>query len=382
MKILITTDLYATKTNGVVTSIRNLTEELQKKGHEIRILTVSETLKSHKSENVYYIKSLPLDVVYPDIRMPVYYHHRYIRELIEWKPDVIHSQCEYFSYHFASYISKKTGAPIVHTYHTLYEQYVTYVLPNQQLGAHLIALLSRLRLRNAEAVVAPTHKVEHVLQDYGLSNPIHVIPSGISLEQHYRRISAQEYLEMRKELGIPEECTVLINLGRLGAEKRITELIELFSIVLKTNSNLMMLIVGDGPAKSELENLAVKLGIADHVIFTGMVDPAEVYKYYQLGDIFVSASTSETQGLTYIEAAANGLPLLCRRDPCLEDVLLEGCNGFEYETEEEFCQLLNTILQNPEWRQMASEQSTHIAKNYDKATFAEKIENVYEAITA
>ena len=148
MKILITTDLYATKTNGVVTSIRNLTEELQKKGHEIRILTVSETLKSHKSENVYYIKSLPLDVVYPDIRMPVYYHHRYIRELIEWKPDVIHSQCEYFSYHFASYISKKTGAPIVHTYHTLYEQYVTYVLPNQQLGAHLIALLSRLRLRN------------------------------------------------------------------------------------------------------------------------------------------------------------------------------------------------------------------------------------------
>ena len=382
MKILITTDLYATKTNGVVTSIRNLTEELQKKGHEIRILTVSETLKSHKSENVYYIKSLPLDVVYPDIRMPVYYHHRYIRELIEWKPDVIHSQCEYFSYHFASYISKKTGAPIVHTYHTLYEQYVTYVLPNQQLGAHLIALLSRLRLRNAEAVVAPTHKVEHVLQDYGLSNPIHVIPSGISLEQHYRRISAQEYLEMRKELGIPEECTVLINLGRLGAEKRITELIELFSIVLKTNPDLRMLIVGDGPAKSELENLAIKLGIADHVVFTGMVDPTEVYKYYQLGDIFVSASTSETQGLTYIEAAANGLPLLCRRDPCLEDVLIEGCNGFEYETGEEFCQMLNTILQNPQWCQMASEQSTHIAKNYDKATFAEKIENVYEAITA
>ena len=382
MKILITTDLYATKTNGVVTSIRNLTEELQKKGHEIRILTVSETFKSHRNENVYYIKSLPLDIVYPDIRMPVYYHHRYIRELIEWKPDVIHSQCEYFSYHFASYISKKTDAPIVHTYHTLYEQYVTYVLPSQRFGAYLVALLSRLRLRNAEAVVAPTHKVEHVLQDYGLSNPIHVIPSGISFEQHHRRISAQECIERRKELGISEKCTVLINLGRLGTEKRITELIELFSIVLKTNSDLMMLIVGDGPAKSELENLAAKLGIADHVVFTGMVDPSEVYKYYQIGDIFVSASTSETQGLTYIEAAANGLPLLCRRDPCLEDVLIEGCNGFEYETEEEFCQLLNTILQNPQWCQMAGEQSTHIAKNYDKATFAEKIENVYEAITS
>lgn len=124
MKILITTDLYATKTNGVVTSIRNLTEELQKKGHEIRILTVSETLKSHKSENVYYIKSLPLDVVYPDIRMPVYYHHRYIREMIEWEPDVIHSQCEYFSYHFASYISKKQvlllSIPTIHSTNSMF----------------------------------------------------------------------------------------------------------------------------------------------------------------------------------------------------------------------------------------------------------------------
>ena len=111
-----------------------------------------------------------------------------------------------------------------------------------------------------------------------------------------------------------------------------------------------------------------------------MVDPSEVHKYYQLGDIFVSASTSETQGLTYIEAAANGLPLLCRRDPCLDDVLVDGRNGFEYEAEEEFCNLLDTILQNPEWCQAAGTQSAQIAANFDKTVFAEKIENVYEHI--
>lgn len=380
MKVLITTDLYATKTNGVVTSIRNLTEELQKKGHEVRILTVSEKLKSHQDSNVYYIKSLPLDVVYPDVRVPVYYHHRYIRELIEWTPDVIHSQCEYFSYHFASYISKKTGAPIIHTYHALYEQYVTYVLPSQKLGAYLIALLSRLRLQNAAVVVAPSHKVEHVLREYGLTNPIYVIPSGIALEQHRQRITPQECTEKRTELGVPEGSTVLLYLGRLGTEKRITELLELFSLAHQTYSNLTMLIVGDGPARKELEHLAAQLGIAEHVIFTGMVDPDEVYKYYQLGDIFVSASTSETQGLTYIEAAANGLPLLCRRDPCLDDVVIEGSNGFEYETEEEFCQILDTILHNPEWCHKASEESSHIAENFDKTSFAEKIEAVYEAV--
>ena len=382
MKVLITTDLYATNTNGVVTSVRNLMDELIRKGHDVRILTVSEKLKSHVEENVYYIKSLPLGVVYPDVRMPISYHHRYFQELIDWKPDVIHSQCEYFSYHFASYISKKTGAPIVHTYHTLYEQYVTYVLPSQRLGSYMVAKLSKLRLRKAEAFVAPTQKVEHVLREYGIRNPIHVIPSGIALEQHHDRISEDDRSQRRLELGIPENHTVLLNLGRLGTEKNLTELLELLSVALTHNHNLTLLIVGDGPAKKDLEEMSEKLGIADHVVFTGMVDPSEVHKYYQLGDIFVSASTSETQGLTYIEAAANGLPLLCRRDPCLDDVLVDGRNGFEYEAEEEFCSLLDTILQDPDWCQSAGAQSVQIASNFDKTVFAQKIESVYEHIIA
>ena len=293
MKVLITTDLFAVSTNGVVTSVRNLMEELERKGHEVRILTVSEKLKSHIDGNVYYIKSLPLGVVYPDVRMPISYHHRYLRELIDWKPDVIHSQCEYFSYHFAAHISKKTGAPIVHTYHTLYEQYVTYVLPSQRLGSYIVAKLSKLRLRNAEAIVAPTQKVEHVLRDYGIRNPIHVIPSGIALEQHQDRISEEERMLRREQLGIPADHTVLLNLGRLGTEKNLTELIELLAVTLPHNPKLMLLIVGDGPARKELEELAMNLGLKDHVIFTGMVDPSEVHKYYQLGDIFVSSNGAD-----------------------------------------------------------------------------------------
>jgi 1,2-diacylglycerol 3-alpha-glucosyltransferase len=380
MKVLITTDLYVTTTNGVVTSVRNLMEELEKKGHEVRVLTVSEKLKSHKDGNVYYIKSVPLGVVYPDVRMPVSYRHRYIRELIDWKPDVIHSQCEYFSYQFAGHISKKTAAPIVHTYHTLYEQYVTYIFPSQRIGAYFVGTLSRLRLRNAEAIVATTPKVETVLKNYGIHNPIHVVPSGIALEQHKERISEQERKQRRAALGIPEENTVLLNLGRLGNEKNLQELIELFSVAHSHYSRLTLLLVGDGPARKDLEELAERLGVSDYVIFTGMVDPAEVHKYYQLGDVFVSASTSETQGLTYVEAAANGLPLLCRRDPCLDGVLVEGRNGFEYEAQDDFCELLDTILQNPDWCHTAGEQSAQIAENFDKSHFAEQIEDVYEAV--
>lgn len=380
MKVLITTDLYTTNTNGVVTSVRNLMEELEKKGHEVRVLTVSEKLRSHKEDNIYYIKSVPLGVVYPDVRMPISYRHRYLRELINWKPDVIHSQCEYFSYQFAGYISKKTAAPIVLTYHTLYEQYVTYIFPSQKIGAYFVGILSKFRLRKAEAIVAPTQKVETVLKNYGIHNPIHVVPSGIALEQHKERLAEEERREKRGALGIPENHTVLLNLGRLGTEKNLPELIKLFSIAMSHNPKLTLLIVGDGPARKELEELAARLGVADHVIFTGMVDPSEVHKYYQLGDIFVSASTSETQGLTYIEAAANGLPLLCRRDTCLDGVLVEGKNGYEYEAEQEFCELLDTILSNPDWCRDAGLQSAEIASEFDKNHFADKIEDVYETV--
>ena len=382
MKVLITTDLYATNTNGVVTSVRNLMEELVKKGHEVRVLTVSEKLKSHQEENIYYIKSLPLGAIYPDVRMPLnYHHHRFIRELIRWKPDVIHSQCEFFSYQFAAYISRKAGAPIVHTYHTLYEQYVTYVFPSQRIGAYFVGKLSKLRLRKAATVVAPTQKVEAVLRNYGVHNPIHVVPSGIALEQHKERISEQERAQRRKALGIPEDHKVLLNLGRLGTEKNLGELIELFRIALAHESRLTLLIVGDGPARKELEALCAELGVAERVIFTGMVEPSEVHKYYQLGDIFVSASTSETQGLTYVEAAANGLPLLCRKDPCLDEVLLQGQNGYQYEAQEEFCELLDTILQNPEWCRAAGDRSARIAAGFDKTNFADRIEDIYEAVT-
>ncbi len=378
MKILITTDLYVTDTNGVVTSVRNLREELVKRGHEVRILTLSGSLKSKREDYVYYIKSIPLGVVYPDVRMPVSYHNAYIRELIDWKPDIIHSQCEFFSFQFARHIAKATGAPLIHTYHTLYEQYVTYVIPSKRLGRRMVATLSRKRLKHVDTVIAPTRKVETALRGYGLSNPIKVVPSGISIERYRHRLTPQERARRREELGIPSDHQVLINLGRLGTEKNLCELMELFASVLAVNSQLTFLIVGDGPAREQLEKQAHQLGISSHVIFTGMVPPTEVQNYYQLGDIFVSASTSETQGLTYIEAAANGLPLVCRQDPCLDDVIEEGVNGYEYTASDEFVQEINFILWNPDWRRLASHSSEKIAATFDKSHFAEVVEDIYE----
>lgn len=379
MKILITTDLFTTATNGVVTSVKNLYEELKTKGHEVRILTLSESVWSYKDDAIYYIRSMPIGV-YPDIRMPLLYHLSFVKELINWKPDVIHSQCEFFTMQYAKRISKLTGAPIVHTYHTMYEQYVSYAVPGRRFGKWIVRYLTHKLLAKVSLVIVPTSKMEKVLNGYALDKPIRVVPSGICLEQHKKRFTEETRHSKRVSLGISDEQFVLINLGRLGMEKNLDELLHIFAKVHDDNKRLVLLIVGDGPAKGQLERKTDDLGISDSVIFTGMVEPSEVQDYYQLGDVFVSASTSETQGLTYIEAAANGLPLLCRKDPCLTGVISQGENGFEYTSEEDFLDALDVIFENQEWRITAGKQSEEMAAVFDRVAFGNTMEEVYKSV--
>jgi len=379
MKILITTDLFTTSTNGVVTSVKNLIKELTDKGHDVRVLTLSEGIYSYEEGMVYYIRSIPVGV-YPNVRMPISYRHTLIKELIDWKPEIIHSQCEFFTFQYAMRISRLTGAPIVHTFHTMYEQYVTYVISHERIGNRIVQIFTRKRLKHVNTVIAPTAKVEETLLGYKIKKEICVVPSGINLDQHHKRISAAQRSEKRRILGIPENGTVLISLGRLGMEKNIDELLYFFSDAVKQKKDLYLLIVGDGPARDQLEQLTQSLGIADFVRFTGMVKPEEVQEYYQLGDVFVSASTSETQGLTYIEAAANGLPLLCRQDVCLKDVILQGENGFAYTSEEEFLEGIHLFADNPECLAAAGKRSEEIAESFDRKNFGTTVEGIYRSV--
>lgn len=376
MKILITSDWPLSVANGVVTSMKNLQEELTAKGHEVRLLSLSESSHSYTDGPIYYIRSMPIGI-YPNVRMPLSYRHRLLKELIQWKPDVIHSQCEFFTMQFAKRISRKTGAPIIHTYHTMYERYVRYVLPGKRLGKKTVRALTRKLLKKTSAVVAPTSKMKEILSAYDMKAPIYVIPTGISLKQHKKEITEEACLLKRKSLGIAPDQPVMINLGRLGEEKNVDELLSFFVKAREAHPDLVFLIVGDGPARKDLEAHAEKLGIREHVIFTGMVEPSTVQEYYRLSDLFVCASTSEAQGLTYVEAAANKLPLLCRDDPCARDVITPGENGYLYTNEEEFLRLLQKMLADPEWRSRAGRKSAEIADTFDKSVFGERIEALY-----
>lgn len=352
MKVLITTDWYKPAINGVVTSVINLADGLTAMGVEVRILTLSEDHHSHVDGNVTYIGSVGADKIYPDARLKLAPSGKYLQQLIEWKPDIVHSQCEFSTFHYAKKIAAVCNCPFVHTYHTVYEDFTHYFSPNIKFGKYMTAAFSKRVLAKTDSVIAPTAKVRDMLCRYGVDEHIAVIPSGLDLTRFESKTDngekAKARNELRRSLGINDDDRVLLFLGRLAKEKNIEEL--LFLTAGLAYRHIKLLLVGDGVYRRELEAKASELDLGDRVIFTGMIDPDDVAAYYAAGDVFVSASKSETQGLTYIEAMAAGLPLLCREDPCLAEVIEDGVNGLTYTDSGDFSQKLYTLLDDDSMR--------------------------------
>lgn len=365
--------------NGVVTSISNLIEELEKQGHEVRVLAISDKKSSYVDGNTYNVKSAPLKL-YPSTRFPITFARRYMKEIIDWQPHIVHSQCEFFSFEFAEYISKWTGAPIVHTYHTLYEHYSKYIMNGKIVKPGLVAGFTKERLRKVRAIVAPTEKTRSKLLSYGCKNRIEVIPTGIDMNRFLQRITPEQKDELKAKYNIPSDAPLLVYVGRLGFEKSLDEIIDGFKLLLKTHTNARLLIVGDGPAKESLMERVAENNISDKVTFTGMVDYNLVPNYYQIGDFFVCGSTSEAQGLTYVEAVASGLPLLCRDDLALVGVLEEGKNGYAYKTIEEFAVLARKLIDDKEFKPKSWETNKLVVENFSKKKFGTTINELYKDV--
>ena len=378
MKVLITTDWYEPVINGVVTSVMNLSRKLRERGHEVKILTLSRTCHSYIEGDVIYAGSIGMGCIYPQARVKIpTVAGDYMEMLLDWKPDIVHSQCEFSTFFLAKKIASELHIPIVHTYHTVYEDYTHYFSPQKAWGRNIVQLMTRKLANAVETLIAPSDKIRKILEGYQVSCPVEVIPSGISLEK-YQACKEEDWQEkIRAQLGIPQDALGLVYVGRMAKEKNIEELMEYQQEAEKYG--VILLLVGDGPHLPELKKKAEELKVTEHVIFTGMIAPEEVGHYYQAGDLFVSASISETQGMTYAEALAGGIPLLCRRDGCLEQVVADGENGWQYDDREDF---LGRIR---EWKGMSEDAKSRMqdkavdsAEKFSSGNFAGRVEKIYE----
>ena len=391
MKILITSDWNTEAINGVVTSINNLMYGLRARGHEVKLLALSSDHQTRITEDGWEVASLPADFVYPDARLRVGLMNKIYDKVIEWGPDIVHSQCEFSTFLMAHHIAHECDIPVVHTYHTVYEDYTHYIgfkpiktirnmshIPSigmhKKVATKAVAEFSKTISRFCQAMIAPTEKVKDLLLGYNSKCPVFVVPSGITLENFRQELSEEERKQLRDKFNIKDDEIVALFLGRVAKEKNINEVMKYIS---SRNENVKLLVVGDGPELDNLKKLADKMEISDRVTFAGMADPSEVWKYYQLGDFFTSASTSETQGLTYIEALSSGLPLLCRKDPCLDDVVLEGENGCLFTDENEFYSGMDRVLEIIGEEGYDRTAIGRSAEKFSRESFATSLESIY-----
>ncbi len=377
MKILIATDTYGHQVNGVANSVALLAAELRNRGHEVKVLSLSDTRHSYKDEDDYYVSSFS-SFVYPETRISLAFQSHLLKELKEWKPDIVHVQTEFSAKWLVMKVVKTTDAPVVMSYHTDYSTYVFKSHKDDTLPRKLASAFYRSAYKNAKVLITPSEKAKQTVELYKIDCPISVIPNGISVT--YAELTPEEKASMLKELGVKNNGKILVMVSRISKEKNIDEILSFMPALLKEDPEITLLIVGDGPHKKKLEHDVGKMGLEKQVIFTGLVDHDVVAKYYRLGDIFVCASVFETQGLTYFEAMSNGLPLVCRDDPCLKDVVDQGENGYTYTNCDGFVRYVTTILDNPSLKEQMSQKSLEKSRKFGNDMFLDSIESLYENV--
>ena len=372
MKILITTEFYLPFRCGVTTAVLNERAALEAEGHEVRILTIAGDHKSYYQNGVYYIKN-NFPQLYKDAYATVAFFDPLLKDIIEWKPDIVHSQCEFFTMVFAKKIAKKLQIPLVHTCHTDFNSYMVHFTKNETLWDWATNTFIPKLVKPADYIICPTSKIYQLLSSYDVKNPMTIIPVGLDLEMLKQDLAPEERKNIRESFAFLENDVVFVSVCRLSEEKNVSESITHFASIHKQRKNTKLLIVGDGTERDKLETMVSVMELNEYIKFSGNIPMNKVWKYYDVGDIFISSSKSEIQGLTYIEALASGHPIVCKKDHALDESLIEGFNGFSFTSDKEFLEKATPLVDEAEYRKEIGRNAKESVDKYSLKHFAENL---------
>lgn len=382
MNIGIFSDTYFPQLNGVATSIRTLSHALRERGHKVYIFTPSDPRCSKDSDepDIYRLPSVPVYFV-RDYRAGYICPPHLMKFIHQLDLDIIHTQTEFPLGILGKWFSTTRGLPMVHTYHTMYEDYVHYIGGGHIISPEMAREFSGAFCNAASHVIAPTRKTEQLLKSYGVTKPISIIPTGINTS-HFRKenFDPAEILALRHSLGLEADTPVILSIGRIAKEKSIDVVIGALPKLLEKLPNARMIIVGEGNEIENLSDFAHSLGIGDHVTFTGGKPWDEIGKYYQLGNVFCSASVSETQGLTFAEAMAGGIPVVAKKDECIENIITDQKTGLLFENEADLPELLYRVLTDQALAARLSAASMQAMERLSVEAFADSVEQLYTGI--
>ena len=384
MRIGLFTDTYPPYINGVSTSVCMLKHALEKKGHQVFVVTVNNDSLKYKIEDnntVIRVPGIPIGIY--DYRLTGVYPLRAINIIKKWNLDVIHSHTEFGVGTFARIIAKQLNIPLVHTYHTMYEDYVHYITHGyfDKSSKKIVEYLTLFYCdKTANELIVPTKKTYDLFKDkYEVDKNIHIIPTGIEIERFYKEnVDMKRVTKLKKDLLILKDDFVIVFVGRIAEEKNIVFLIDAQKEIVKKHPNVKLIIIGDGPDSDKYKKLTNKYKLNDNIIFTGKVPWEEIPCYYQLADVFATASTTETQGLTVIEAMAGGVPPLCIDDESFRNVVVDDLNGRIFKNKKEYIKDVHELYDDHDKLDNLSKQARLNAERHSSKYYAEGVLDVYE----
>ncbi|MDW7650983.1 MAG: glycosyltransferase family 4 protein [Bacillota bacterium] len=374
MKIGMFTDSYRPYTSGVVRSIETTAGKLTDMGHEVYIFAPSYP-NYEKEAGVFRFASVPTPN-YPDfaIALPFsLYLNSTVRRL---GLDVVHVHSPFSMGLLGARCAKRYELPLLFTYHTMYDQYVHYLPFGHNISRKVVLRLSQNFCNRCDLVITPTGVIRDIVSK-NIESRVEAIPTGIEIEE----FDSVDRSWLRREYNIGEDEKILLHLGRLGKEKNIGFLLKSYKEIVRTHPATKLVIVGDGTERESLMQEAKSLGLADRVIFTGPISRQRVVDSYAGSDLFIFASTTETQGLVLGEAKAAGLPAVAVRALGAAEMVNDGVDGFLTSLDQEqFTDRVRQLLENDELRQAMSESALQEAEKISSTNMARKLLDAYEDV--
>lgn len=383
MKIGIFTDAYEPHISGVTTSIKMLKTALEKMHHEVYIVTAN-------LDNNKFIYDKKNKIIYlPGIKTGIYetkltgiYSKKAMKIIKEWNLDVIHSQTEFGVGYFSRIVAKKLNLPIVHTYHTLYEDYVHYVT-----HGHFDNFAKKLAIKitkyycekRCDELIVPTDKIKDLfINKYNIIKQVNVIPTGIDIDKFKITPSMKKNIQtIKNKYKIKDTDFIIGSVGRIAPEKSFDKLLYNIKDMIKVNTNIKVLLVGGGPDLDNLKKLTKKLNLENYVIFTDKIDYDLVPTYFNIFNVVVSFSKTETQGLTIIEGLAASKPTLCIEDDSFRSMIEPNYNGYLFKNDTEFKDYIFKLMNDQKLYKDMSTNARNSTYKYSKEVFAADILKVY-----
>lgn len=369
MRVLMVSDVYFPRVNGVSTSIETFRRALGEHGVELR-LVVPRYGNEGDIPGVIRVPGRPIPGDREDRLVGWRAMHRTVLAAAQ-DCDLIHIQTPFVAHYAGLSAARKLRLPVVATYHTFFEEYLQHYapwLPAEWLRG-LARRFSRQQCNALDAVIVPSSAMRERLASYGVSRDMVVLPTGIPVAQ----FAGGNGPAFRYQHGILSTRPVALFVGRVAHEKNIGFLLHALEYTRRLRPDIVLLIAGEGPAVPDLKEKVKALGLRDHVQFIGYLDRSEALPAcYAAADVFVFASRTETQGLVLLEAMAAGLPVVALSEMGTTDILAPGRGAFSPPDDPKaFGETVAHFLNRPSaWRHFREDAPVYAAEWSDTAMAA------------